>query len=208
MDDLGWEWVQAVENVGCVYGADASASAGFGDSVVDDKEEEAGENRGNGEKKAEEDGMGANNSQTIVAPLVSDSLTKKSIKSDRTNTSRSTVTSSRSNTSHSPMRPMQSWTRRRSPSEIWCMCLGKGRDERQRVPCPFCLLLFHMPKGEGEARYKRGRGRGTHQSRSTSSNANNLSRRSLCRYPPTESRKCETTMSDRTTGLDAHSVPR
>jgi hypothetical protein len=48
----------------------------------------------------------------------------------------------------------------------------------------------------------------THQSRSTSSNASNLSRRALCLYPPTESRKWETTMSDRTTGLEAHSVPR
>lgn len=80
--------------------------------------------------------------QTIVAPLVSDSETKKSIKSDRTRTSKSTVTcsisiacrtlisyevrrltSSRSKTSHSVMRPMQSCTLLLSPSEIWCMCL-------------------------------------------------------------------------------------
>ena len=80
--------------------------------------------------------------QTIVAPLVSDSETKKSIKSDRTRTSKSTVTcsisipcqtlisyeverlaSSRSKTSHSVIRPIQSCTLLLSPSEIWCMCL-------------------------------------------------------------------------------------
>jgi hypothetical protein len=32
-------------------------------------------------------------------------------------------TSSKRRTSHSPMRPIHSWTRLRSPSEIWCMCL-------------------------------------------------------------------------------------
>ena len=140
--------------------------------------------------------------QTIVAPLVSDSETKKSIKSDRTRTSKSTVTcsisipypalmscdegrltSSRSKTSHSVMRPMQSCTLLLSPSEIWCMCLFINTTS-------ICA------------------GQWTYQSRSTSSNASSLSRRALCRYPPTESKKCETTISDRTTGLDAHSVPR
>jgi len=140
--------------------------------------------------------------QTIVAPLVSDSETKKSIKSDRTRTSKSTVTcsisipcrtlvsykmekltSSRSKTSHSVIRPMQSCTLLLSPSEIWCMCLFINSTS-------ICA------------------GQWTYQSRSTSSNASSLSRRALCRYPPTESRKWETTISDRTTGLDAHSVPR
>lgn len=46
------------------------------------------------------------------------------------------------------------------------------------------------------------------QSRSTSRIFNRRSRRSLCLYPPTESKKFETTISPRTTGFIAHSVPR
>jgi hypothetical protein len=49
---------------------------------------------------------------------------------------------------------------------------------------------------------------GAYQSRSTSNRSSNMSRRSGCLYPPTESRKCATPMSDLMTGLFAHSVPR
>lgn len=64
--------------------------------------------------------------QTIVAPRSSLSLIKNASNSLRTSTSRSTVTSSSKRTSHSPMSPIQSCTRRRSPSEIWCIRLSRA----------------------------------------------------------------------------------
>lgn len=64
--------------------------------------------------------------QTMVAPRSSLSLIRNANSSLRTSTSRSTVTSSKSRTSQSPMRPMHSCTRRRSPSEIWCIRLEDG----------------------------------------------------------------------------------
>lgn len=76
------------------------------------------------------------------------------------------LTSSSSKTSQGVMSPMQSCTRRRSPSEMVCMC----------------------------------------QSRSTSKISSSLSLRSLCLYPPTESRKWDTRISLRTTGFIALSA--
>jgi hypothetical protein len=62
--------------------------------------------------------------QTMVAPLSLLSLTKNANNSARTRASRSTVTSSNNRTSQLPINPMHSCTRRRSPSEIWCIRLG------------------------------------------------------------------------------------
>ena len=80
----------------------------------------------------------------------------------------------------------------------------------------WCMLssIFRLTFPQAEAEYGQddegeAEERGlTYQSKSTSSSANSLSLLALCLYPPTESRKWETTISDLTTGLEAHSVPR
>mmetsp|Transcript_180 Transcript_180/g.551 ORF Transcript_180/g.551 Transcript_180/m.551 type:complete len:231 (+) Transcript_180:202-894(+) len=58
---------------------------------------------------------------TMVTCLVSHSCLKKAIKSPRPNTSRSTVISSKSKTAYSVSKPYASCTRRRWPSETWCI---------------------------------------------------------------------------------------
>ena len=105
---------------------------------------------------------------TMVALRISLSLRRKSSRSQRTCTSRSTVTSSSRSKSQGAISPIQSWTRRLSPSLIMC--------------------IF--------------------QDKSTSRRSSSISRRSLKRKPPTESRKSLTVISPRTTGFIAHSVPR
>lgn len=138
----------------------------------------------------------------MVAPRVSDSSTRKARRSDRTRTSRSTVTWR--SALHS------------APGKNGLAYLVK----QQNVPFshePHAELyspplsvrdLMHVPLTSAIPAHKDTQRASTNQSRSTSRMDKSRSRRTLCRYPPTESRNSETTISPRTTGLLDHSVPR
>jgi hypothetical protein len=124
-------------------------------------------------------------------------------------------TSSRRRRSQGAMSPLTICTRRRSPSETSCMCHDRSTS-------------LTKPKQKQKGGQRRRGANNLRRAERAYRMSSSRSRRSWCLYPPTESlkevqesqcsllcvegerrtnRKCETTRSDRTTGLAAHSVP-